>query len=148
MDSRAIQVYNPSMAALNRARAALSTAEWSEMPLLMQEFLAELENFCPVQGSIPAPTRRSPLPVWYPRRPLQDITRILSSRDGTSNSGCKPELKPKKKFQKCRNIEIPAVFDENSNPNLRQSVPRKPTMYSKTAASVANRGALLRRGFR
>ncbi|BBN02996.1 hypothetical protein MPTK1_2g19870 [Marchantia polymorpha subsp. ruderalis] len=114
MDSRAIQVYNPSMAALNRARAALSTAERSEMPWLMEEFLAELENFCPVRGSIPPPTRRSPLPVWYTRRPLHDITRILSSRDGTSNSGPKSEGKPKKKFQKCQKLKFRSGSMRNS----------------------------------
>ncbi|KAG6544625.1 hypothetical protein Mapa_013930 [Marchantia paleacea] len=146
MESRAIQVYNPSMAALNRARAALSTAQRSELPWLMQEFLAELENFCPVQGSIPAPTRRSPLPVWYPRRPLQDITGLFSPRNGTSPEGLKAEGKAKKKFQKCRSIESPSVVDVNSD--LKQFVPRNPTMFSNTAASVVNRGLLLRRGFR
>ncbi|KAL3696345.1 hypothetical protein R1sor_010421 [Riccia sorocarpa] len=133
---QAIQVYNPSMAALNRARSALATAQRSELSWLLREFFAELENFCPVQGNILAPERRSPLPVWWPRKPLQDITDVLNIH-----------------------YEAPADLTEKGKKKKAQAycwstgketTPRGQTRSSSkaTASSNNNRGSLLRKGFR
>ncbi|KAL2643005.1 hypothetical protein R1flu_010592 [Riccia fluitans] len=132
---KAIQVYNPSIAALNRARSALATAQRTDVSWLLQEFSAQLENFCPLQGTIPVPEQRSPLPVWWPRKPLQDITQVLNSHPEAS--GDLVEKNEKKKSQPCWSLG-------------KENTSRRLTRISNMSASSSNcnRGSLLRKGFR
>eukprot|EP00249_Psilotum_nudum_P032060 c47201_g1_i1 orf=359-781(-) len=97
-------------------------------------------------GAIPVTARsasRSPLPAWYPRLPLQDITAVLSS---TQVDACKKGMKKAKTACCCRVVPVFAVRLDTNRSDIDRHKDGRLLPPSSSCMDMQN--ASLRKDFR
>ncbi|CAM6097930.1 unnamed protein product [Calypogeia fissa] len=112
---------------------------------VVEDFIGGLENLCLLEDRRGVHNWRSPLPTWYPRRPLQDITAVLN------NAPVQPEEASnlKKPSKKAQAGQLHGYLHDNRGAAFgQQRTPRVPFKPTSLVAAAPKRSSLLRKGFR